>query len=106
MVETADPFVFIEEQRPGYVVYYRSTDGARWSVSGTCDRRGDCLVGSVIDGFGLIESKADIGRAQRKLSKQRIDSELDVPVTPGFDTCCGRDRFEYAWLPYAEPGRS
>ena len=36
--------------------------------------------------------------AQRALGRERIDSELDVPVTPEFDTCCGADIFTYVEL--------
>lgn len=86
-VPTSDPSVVIEEQSEGYV-RYRNSSGRRWEVHGVCDRRGDCLVGAVIDGFGLIKSKADLERAQKKLGRDRIDSELDVPVTPEFRDCC------------------
>lgn len=97
MIPTADPHVWIEEQREGYV-RYQADDGRRWEVHGTCDRRGDCLIGAIIDGYGLIASHADIDRAKKHLGRERIDSELDVPVTPEFDTCCGADRFRYVEL--------
>lgn len=84
---TCDPQILTEERRDGYV-RYRHADGRRWEVHGVCDRRGDCLVGAVIDGFGLIESHADIERAKRVLGRERIDSEMDVPVGPGFSGCC------------------
>lgn len=89
MIPTADPTVFIEEQRPGYV-RYRSATGRRWEVHGTCDRRGNCLIGAVIDGVE-ITSHADL----EALGRERADSELDVPVTPEFDTCCGSEIFRY-----------
>lgn len=98
---TADPAVVIEEQRPGYV-RYRREDGRRWEVHGYCDRRGDCLIGAVIEGYGQIESHADIERAKKKLGRDRIDSEMDVPVTPEFVICCGADRFRYVELERAE----
>ena len=89
MVElTADPHTVIEERRAGYVRYRSLDDGRRWEVYGTCDRRGDCLIGAVIEGYGEIKSHADIARAKRHLDRDRIDSELDVPVTPGFRDCC------------------
>lgn len=87
LIPTADPDVQIEEQRPGYV-RYRRTDGARWEVHGVCDRRGDCLIGAVIEGYGEIKNKRDIALAKRALGRDRIDSELDVPVAPGFKDCC------------------
>jgi hypothetical protein len=93
---TADPTVFIEEQREGYV-RYRNTDGRRWEVHGTCDRRGDCLIGAVIDGVE-IRDHAHLKEIADKKSPARIDSELDVPVTPEFNTCCGADRFTYVEL--------
>lgn len=87
LLPTSDPSVFIEEQREGYV-RYQSTDGRRWEVHGTCDRRGDCLIGAVIDGYGQIESHDDIEDAKRVLGRERLDSEMDVPVAPGFRACC------------------
>lgn len=66
---TADPTVVIEHERPGYV-RYRSLDGRRWEIHGTCDYRGDCLVGAVDPLLGPRETR------------------LDVPVLPGFEGCC------------------
>lgn len=97
MKPTSDPDVFIEEQREGYV-RYRRNDGRRWEVHGTCDRRGDCLIGAVIEGYGLIKDHADIEEACRVLGVDRLVSEIDVPVTPEFRTCCGADRFRYVEL--------
>lgn len=102
---TADPYVFIEEQRPvdapagkaEYIRYRRVSDGRRWEVHGTCDRRGDCLVGVVIEGE-IVASKAHLGRLRKRLGRERIDSEMDVPVTPEFLSCCGADRFTYVEL--------
>jgi len=66
MIPTADPDVFIEEQREGYI-RYRRTDGAVWEVRGICDGRGDCYAGAA--------EPAPVG--------------LDVPVGPApFDGCC------------------
>lgn len=87
MIPTFDPHVFIDIQYEGYI-RYRATDGRRWEVHGVCDKRGDCLIGAVIPGFGLIESHDDIQHAKDKLGRERIDSELDVPVGPGFKGCC------------------
>lgn len=104
MIRTADPHVFIEEQRfnaeTGVQNYvrYRSDDGRRWEVHGECDRRGDCLIGMRIPGYGIINSHEDIEAAKHKLGRDRIDSWIDVPVTPQFDTCCGADRFTYVEL--------
>lgn len=91
MIPTADPDVFIEAQAPGYVRYRRKGDGRRWEVRGTCDRRGDCLVGSVVqapDGPVVVRDHTHIDDLKRLLGKERIDSELDVPVTPEFRGCC------------------
>ncbi len=90
LTPTADPNTFIEKQRPGYV-RYRHTDGRRWAVHGECDRRGDCLIGAVIDtpdGPVQIRDLAHLRSLTRKLGRARIDSELDVPVGPGFRGCC------------------
>ena len=80
MIATSDPFVMIEAQEPGYV-RYRRADGRRWEVFGTCDKRGDCLVGAVIDG----ETVETIERA-RELALAY--NGPDCPVTPEFSGCC------------------
>lgn len=76
LIPTADPHVSIEEQRAGYI-RYRADDGRRWEVVGTCDLRGDCLVGAVDPLLGPPEGR------------------LDVPVTPDFTGCCP---LEGRWL--------
>ena len=87
MIPTADPDCEIEAQSPG-VVRYVQRDGRRWEVHGICDRRGDCLIGAYIEGFGVIATHADIPRACAQLGLDRPDSLLDVPVTPEFSGCC------------------
>ena len=77
---TVDPDIDIEEQRPGYT-RYRHTDGRRWEVRGICDRRGDCLVGAVIDG----ETVTTLARAHELAVAY---DGPDVPVGPGFEGCC------------------
>ena len=86
MEPTADPEVVIES-RNGDEIIYRRSDGLRWSVKGTCDRRGDCLIGSVIDGKYRIRNHRHLARLN-KVIPGRIDSELDVPVGPNFTGCC------------------
>lgn len=80
-MRTADPDVVIEI-RDGDSIIYRRTDGLRWRVTGKCDRRGDCLIGAVINGV-TIESKE-----QLRAMGDRPDSPLDVPVGPKFKGCC------------------
>lgn len=89
MRATADPSVVIEDEGAGWV-RYRASDGRRWEVWGVCDRRGDCLVGSVIDGEQVrdLAHLAELG--------DRPDSELDVPVAPGLSGCCP---FRFVSLP-------
>ena len=101
MEKTHDPYIFIEESSPGYVRYRRITDGRRWEVHGTCDRRGDCLIGAVIEDH-MVEDHEDLERLAQQLGRERIDSELDVPVLPEFDDCCGADRFTYVELEPAD----
>jgi len=86
--KTADPYVVIEEQKDGYVRYRNKETGKRWEVIGYCIRLGNCLIGAVIDGYGEIKNHDDIEKAKKMLGKERIDSELDVPVAPGFKDCC------------------
>lgn len=89
---TSDPSVFIEEQRQGYVRYRRLTDGRRWEVHGECDRRGDCLIGAVVQNEHaeeeIIRNHAHIEELKARLGKERIDAELDVPTTPECTSCC------------------
>lgn len=78
MTATCDPYVLIEEQRPGYV-RYRRTDGERWEVHGVCDGNRACMVGAVIGGV-LIETAEQARRLPAPT--------LDCPVAPGFHGCC------------------
>lgn len=87
MEPTFDPDVFIEEKHDGYVRYFRKSDGARWEITGYCDRRGDCLIGAVIEGE-QVRDHAHLKELSERLGRHRIDSELDVPVTPEFSGCC------------------
>ena len=87
---TADPGVVIEAQGEDWA-RYRATDGRRWEVHGRCDRRGDCLIGAVIDtpkGPVEIRDHAHLDELRRQLGRWRLDAELDVPVTPEFKWCC------------------
>jgi hypothetical protein len=90
LIPTIDPRIFIEERRDGYVRYRRS-DGLRWEVHGYCIRLGNCLIGAVIqtpDGPVQVTSHEHIKQLQANLGRERIDSELDVPVGVGFTGCC------------------
>lgn len=87
VIPTFDPHVFIEEQRPGYIRYWRIIDGRRWEVYGTCDYRGDCLIGSSIDGE-TVRDHAHLNELKTRLGVERLVSEMDVPVTPEFEGCC------------------
>ena len=78
---TVDPQVFIEEQSEGYVRYQNPVTKKRWEVFGTCDKRGNCLVGATIDGE-FIET---LERAHELAIAYCGD---DCPVTPAFKGCC------------------
>lgn len=94
---TADPAVAIEASEPGYV-RYRNSEGRRWEVHGFCDRRGDCLIGTWVEGE-LVEDHAHLERIKRRVGKDRLVSEMDTPVTPEFaGSCCGKDRFRFVEL--------
>jgi hypothetical protein len=87
---TSDRHVVIEERAPGYV-RYRSDEGLRWEVRGECIRLGYCLIGAGIqtpNGLVTIESLEHIEQLKQELGVERVDSEMDVPVTPGFSGCC------------------
>lgn len=78
LTPTADPHVWIEEQRRGYT-RYRNDEGCRWEVRGVCDHRRFCMVGAVVN-----------GRVVRTVEEARAlpAPELDTPVAPGFSGCC------------------
>jgi hypothetical protein len=80
MLSTSDPDILIEEQREGYV-RYQHMDGRRWEVHGVCDKRGNCLVGAVIDDE-YIET------TERAHELALAYDGPDVPVGPGFKGCC------------------
>lgn len=80
LTPTCDPTVWIEEQRVGYI-RYRNSEGRRWEVHGICDKRGDCLVGAVINS----EQVQTIERAKELAIEY---TGLDCPVTPEFRGCC------------------
>lgn len=91
MQPTVDPGVFIEEQYPGYVRYFREEDGARWEVIGTCDRRGNCLVGAVVstpDGPVQIDSLEHLIQLTDQYGEEIFNTEMDTPVTWEFGGCC------------------
>lgn len=102
MKPTADPHVFIEFQRRGYVRYQNTKTGRRWIVRGACDRRGDCLIGANVTNeyyeFEEIRDHNHIADLRKRLGSSRIDSKLDVPVSPEFRACCGADIFSYEEL--------
>lgn len=95
---TIDPYVVIEEQRTSYVRYRSIVTGRRWEVRGICDRRGDCLIGANLKSI-FVETKAQLIELAKTYPGQRLDTELDVPVTPEFDSCCGSNIFQYTELP-------
>lgn len=83
---TADPDVVAEQLEQGCAVYRNVVSGRRWRVKGTCDRRGDCLIGAVIDGV-VVRDHAHLADLAR--TNARVDSHLDVPLGPGYDgSCC------------------
>ena len=70
LTPTIDNDVFIEEQSRGYI-RYQSIEGRRWEVYGTCDYRGDCMVGAI-----------------EPWPPKLRENRLDIPVTPEFIGCC------------------
>lgn len=80
MISTIDNSIFIEEKTDSYIKYL-SVDGKRWEVHGICDHRGDCIVGSVING----EFVSTIERAHELAMSYEGP---DIPVGPGFSGCC------------------
>jgi hypothetical protein len=79
-------------------VTYRSLlTGRRWTVLGICDRRGDCMVGAVVNGVTVTDKTVLASDQYRAIDAKRT---YDVPVTPEFaeDGCCP---FAYLELPRA-----
>lgn len=83
---TSDPEVIIEK-REGESITYRRSDGVRWRVTGKCDRRGLCMIGAVL-GDTQVESVEQLAHMCKVLGKERLDSDLDVPLGPGYDSNC------------------
>lgn len=83
MRPTADPDVLLEGGGHGWWRYYRVSTGERWSVVGVCDQRGDCLIGATLADGTFIRDHDHLATLG-----PRPDSELDVPVTKGFNGCC------------------
>ena len=84
MQATADPNVFIEEQRKGYVRYRNTETGRRWEVHGECVGLARCIVGAVVDG----EEVKTLKRAKKLWAEGKERFPLDSPVTPEFHGCC------------------
>ena len=87
---TSDPSVVAELRRKG-LTRYRANDGRRWEVRGECVRLGHCMVGAVIRvGPDLVQIRSleHLEELKVSLGKERLDSEMDVPVGPGFEGCC------------------
>ncbi len=56
-----------------------------------CQRLGYCLIGANIqtpNGLVVVQSLEHLEQLKQELGVERIDSELDVPVGPGFEGCC------------------
>lgn len=99
-IPTVDPNVVIEAQSIGYVRYRSLSTGHRWEVHGTCDHRGDCMIGAVVDGV-LIRDRAHLDELAAA-GFDSLPSQMDVPISPEFDTCCGdpiTGVFTYTELP-------
>jgi hypothetical protein len=99
---TQDPAVVIEACEPGWGRYRNTLTGRCWEVHGTCDNRGDCLIGAVIDVRGEQVQVRDHGHLAELRARlgPRLGHDLDSPVTPEFTGCCP---FTYRELEPAAP---
>jgi hypothetical protein len=98
---TQDPHVVIEARGGGWV-RYRADDGRRWEAHGSCDHRGDCLIGGVAttpDGPVLVRDHAHLA-ALRARYGLRMGNDLDNVLAPGFAGCC---EYRFRELPPAAP---
>jgi hypothetical protein len=96
--KTIDPDVVIESREgDSSVVYRRLSDGLRWRVTGVCDNRGLCTVGSAVvqhpyGGDVKIESVEQLNRLAEEWNRVghiQSDEGLDVPTGPAYKgDCC------------------
>lgn len=78
---TNDPNVFIVEKSEGRVVY-ETTDGERWEIIGTCNRCGECEVGTVLSPAQF--TGIPIGQPGAAIDPRgSADERGDYPVRPG-----------------------
>jgi hypothetical protein len=83
-VETQDPYVVIEDQHPGYVLYRNIETGRRWEVYGECVGVAECIVGAVVD-----DNQVETLDEAKKIWENRKDLfPVDNPITPEFQGCC------------------
>lgn len=85
---TIDPWVVMEEQRPGYVRYRALDNGRRWAVLGTCAWTDAATDGPCQEGQASLPIGPPEGR-------------LDCPVTPELDCslCVGEGYLTFEELP-------
>lgn len=90
MKPTSDPYVFIEEERKGYVRYQNTETGRRWEVYGECIGVAKCIVGATVDGKEIktLKEAKEIWKNRKELFP------ADNPITPEFRDCCHFDFVE------------
>lgn len=76
----ADIVIVLRSVTPPVVRYRRLSDGVEWSVAGTCNRCGLCVIGAVGDWYEW-DGPAGTPNASRDT---RWPDRPDDPVTPGF----------------------
>lgn len=86
MEPTQDPHVVIEARGYAMIRYRNRLTGRRWEVHGTCDNRGDCVIGSWVHGE-LVRDHTHLADLRVRYGP-RLGFDLDCPVTPEFSGCC------------------
>lgn len=91
--KTAVGNVWLEASSNSNYWRYVNHRGERWEVHGTCDKRGNCLIGAVLDG-------EEIKTIERARELALAYEGLDWPVYYDFSGCCD---FKYVILDPIDP---
>jgi hypothetical protein len=78
LIQTCDPYVWIEDQRRGYIRYRNVVSGRRWEVLGTCiyegNANGPCSTPYEGQPLGPPEGRLDVPIAPELICELCVDS--------------------------------
>lgn len=81
MITTTDSDIVIEDVGPGWVVYWRLSDGSRWTIRGVCNQCGECEEGGANP--NVVWTGKPVGEAEACYDVT-YGTRRDVPVQIGF----------------------